>query len=165
MTFLSICIFIDFHSSEAEFGMLRRIAVRYRTIQILNRVLNNVWRKPGMPVAIGGVAIAEAAALFIILTSVSRLPVPVLVLFSMVAIDFFVVIHVLFNILSYTFVSSVKFVDLKKRGRRTSKWLRAFMKSCSPLKLSMGDGKFFDRLTSFVIWRHCVDMLITFLLM
>jgi hypothetical protein len=40
-----------------------------------------------------------------------------------------------------------------------------FLRSCSPLKLSMGDGTFFDRLTSLVIWEVCVGLLVNLLVM
>ncbi|OXA42579.1 hypothetical protein Fcan01_22435 [Folsomia candida] len=92
------------------------------------------------------------------------IPVPVLIFFLAIAVDFWIIIHAVFKVLSYPYVESLEFIHLVNKGK-CSKWEGRFIKSCPPSKLSLGDGGFFDTLTSLVIWQKCIDFLITFLLM
>ncbi|OXA54630.1 hypothetical protein Fcan01_11367 [Folsomia candida] len=66
---------------------------------------------------------------------------------------------------SKSYLASVKFFENMKSLRSRNPWFKKFLTSCPPLKVGMGDGKFFDGLSAFVIWQFCVDRLINLLLM
>lgn len=137
---------------------------QYRTLQLLSNFHNFVFCTPSMVVMAFSCTICESIALCLIITSSSTVPLPVLILFSIVAADLCIVIHAVFKILSYPHVKSLEFIEFVKT-RSYSKWEHRFILSCPPSKLSLGDGGFFDKLTSFVIWQKCIDFLITFLLL
>lgn len=122
----------------------------YRTLQLLSNFHNFVFCVPSMVVLAFSCTICESIALFLMITSNHVVPLPVLILFSLVVIDFFVIIHSVFKILSYPYVKSLEFIGLVKMGRY-SKLEHRFILSCPPSKLSLGNGGFFDKLTSFVI--------------
>lgn len=159
---------IDFDTwsifSEVISGQ-ERAALRYRTIQVLNRLLDITWQNPLVSFLIFVMTLAEAVALFILITSLARLPFPVLAFFTILGIDMLIAIQVLFKVVSYPYTTSCQFLELGKRQKRKSRWLVRFLRSCPPCKVSMGDGHFFDRKTSLVIWKSCIDMLVTFLLL
>lgn len=117
-----------------------------------------------MAILAGVITLCESISLYLVISWTKGVPLPVLILFSIIAFDFFLVIHGIFKIVSYPYIKSLGFIDLVKDGRYTTADL-CFIKSCPPSKLSLGDGGFFDKLTSFVIWKKCIDYLITFLLM
>jgi hypothetical protein len=114
---------------------------------------------------VGGTMMAEIASLYVLITSSHQLPLPAALFFLVVAIDFAIFIHVIFKSLCRPYLASVAFLKhVGKLGKR-DKYLVRFLRSCSPLKLSMGDGTFFDRLTSLVIWEVCVGLLVNLLVM
>lgn len=87
------------------------------------------------------------------------------VFFYLMGIDFFVIIQITLNSQSKSYVASENFAKNMKRLKSQNPWIRKFLRSCPPLKVGMGDGKFFDALTAFVIWQFCVDKLISMLLL
>lgn len=118
-----------------------------------------------MAIGLLGIIIAETTSLYVLTTSSSKVTVPILEFFIMIGADFFGVIHVVYRILSLPHLSSKKLIrNAKLVQKGDSPWFTRFLKSCSPLKIGMGDGNFFDRLTPFVIWQFCVDMLVNMLL-
>lgn len=137
---------------------------KYRTLQLSSNFHNFVFCLPSMVVVAFGSTVAESIALFLLITSSNIIPVPVLIFFLAIAVDFWIIIHAVFKVLSYPYVESLEFIHLVNKGK-CSKWEGRFIKSCPPSKLSLGDGGFFDTLTSLVIWQKCIDFLITFLLM
>lgn len=139
-------------------------AIKYRIVQSVSNLQESVLRKPFMSMIIGGVMLAEITSLFLVISSIHELPLAVAMFFMALAIDFFVVIHVMFKSLCRPYLASVEFVKRAQR-KRNGKWLNKYLKSCTPLKLSMGGGCFFDRLTSFVIWKLCVDQVVNLLVM
>ncbi|OXA40326.1 hypothetical protein Fcan01_24984 [Folsomia candida] len=136
----------------------------YRILNLLTIYRNNAWCLPSMPVVIGGVIAADTVSLYILVTSYDQVPLLILILFSIICLDCMIIIHVVFNILSKPYTTSCDFIEFMK-SRNGTKWVKRFMRSCQPSKLTMGDGTFFDRLTSFVIWQKGIDYLITLLLM
>lgn len=119
-----------------------------------------------MPILVVFITTTETMALYVLTTSRTILPLPVLVLFVIGGLDFFVMIHVVFRILCWPYVSSSRLIDkVKLYARRGNPaWLKRFVRSCPRLKIQVGDGTVFDRLTSCVIWQFCVDALIDILL-
>lgn len=136
----------------------------YRTLQLLSNFHNFVFTSPSMAIVAFSCTLCESFALFLIITSSRIVPLPVLTLFCLVVVDFGIVIQAVFKILSYPYVKSVEFIGLVEMARY-SKSEHRFIQSCPPFKLSLGDGGFFDKLTAFVIWQKCIDLLITFLLL
>lgn len=126
---------------------------------------NIVWSMPAMQILVGGIILAVITSYFILLTSLDKVPGPVAIFFALMAFDFTFVIHFLFKKVSIPCVESGELLEKLKSNERKSKWFTAFVRSCSPIKLSLGDGGFFDRLTSLVIWKFCMDQLITILLL
>lgn len=142
----------------------RRELSLYRILQLLSTYQNNAWCQPSMQLCIGGIVVCETVSLYILVTSYHRIPLSVLFVFIICALDCGIVIQVIFNILSYPYTKSCDFIDSMKSVDGT-KWVKYFMRSCQPSKLSMGDGGFFDRLTSFVLWQLSINNLITLVLM
>ncbi len=141
--------------------------VQYRTIQVLSNLHGYVLGKPVMSWMLYGVMGAQVTTLYMVLTSLKLIPIGAGLLFIVVAIDTFIIIQVVFKILSVPYLSSVEFVTIAKtlaNKRRDAKWANRFLKSCAPLKIAMGDGNFFDRLSPFVIYKVCVDQVIALLL-
>ncbi|XP_035716515.1 uncharacterized protein LOC118439372 [Folsomia candida] len=139
----------------------------YRTVQWLSNLRNCAFEYPSLVQMVGGIIVGETASLYVLLTSTKILPLPVLAFFVIVAVDLFVVIHVIFHSLSDLFEVSVGFLDEMKLYHKfgNRKWFKKFLKSCPPLKLTIGDGQYFDRMTALGIWQYCVDQLITLLYM
>lgn len=131
---------------------------------MLSNLQNFVFAAPSMGVIIGTLTLLESCAIYILMKSGELIPLPIFVLLSIAAIDYLIVILGIFKIGSNPYVKSMRFIQLTKTNK-LSKYEVAFIKSCPPSKLSLGDGRFFDRLTSFVIWQKCIDWIITFLLM
>ncbi|OXA61313.1 hypothetical protein Fcan01_01615 [Folsomia candida] len=134
-------------------------AIKYRIVQSMSNLHGSVMRKPFMSMIVGGVMMVEITSLYLVISSIHEMPPPVAIFFIVMVMDFFVVIHLLFKALCRPYLASVEFVNrakMKKRG----KWFDKYLKSCVPLELSMGGGCFFDRLTSFVIWKFCVDQVV-----
>jgi hypothetical protein len=148
-----------------------KVMETYRVIQILTQLFNDVWRNPSMSALVWGAVISEAGSLYFIITSVNHVPFFMILLFSSQAIDFFITIHVLFKLASFPCTKSCDFLESMKRrnnsrwGKMNYKWMKRFLKSCPPSKLSMGNGQCFEQLTSFVIWDTCINILITLLLL
>lgn len=136
----------------------------YRTLRLLSNFHNFVFAYPAMAILVGGVTLCTSIAFYLLITSAHVVPLPVLILFSIIAFDFFFAVHGVFKIVSYPYTKSLDFFQLVKVGNYTKYELR-YIKSCPPSKLSLGNGGFFDRLTSLVIWQKCIDYVIMFLLM
>lgn len=159
-----ISIYLHYLSSREAIKSSEKIRF-YRVTQVLEKLMNDVWRKPLMAIGLLGIIIAETTSLYVLTTSSSKVTVPILEFFIMIGADFFGVIHVVYRILSLPHLSSKKLIrNAKLVQKGDSPWFTRFLKSCSPLKIGMGDGNFFDRLTPFVIWQFCVDMLVNMLL-
>lgn len=136
--------------------------------QVAQNLVNCVMSKPFLAMFLAFSIEGQISSLYIIISSWSKLSANVALFFLLMVIDFFAVIQFMFHSLSYSHVASVKFVKNARRisnqiGRDT--WFRKFLRSCAPLKVGMGDGKYFDELTTFVIWQFCVDRLINLLLL
>lgn len=118
-----------------------------------------------MQLLLSGTILAVVASFYILLTSLKIIPIAVAIFFAVIAFDFSFAIYFLFKKVSYSYVQSESLLQkVKKADEFKSKRVAAFVKSCSPLKLAMGDGNFFDETTSLVMWQFCIDQLITLLL-
>lgn len=138
--------------------------IQYRTLQMLSNFQNLVFAPPSMAVFVGAITLCESSILYLLVTSGNIVPFPVFVLFSIAAVDYLIIMLGIFKIISNPYVKSVKF--LKLLGiKKVGKWEVRFIKSCPPSKIMLGNGKFFDQLTSIIIWQKCVDFLITLLLL
>lgn len=138
----------------------------YRVAQLVEKIINSFWDKPLMPLLIACIITAETTSLYVLASSMHKLTIPIILFFAVGGFDYFVAIHVVFKCLSLPHQRSLKFINemrcvMVKNGGR---WGRRFMRSCPPVKVSMGDGTFFDRLTPVVIWQFCVDRVINMLL-
>ncbi|OXA44771.1 hypothetical protein Fcan01_20892 [Folsomia candida] len=138
---------------------------QYRVAQVMKNLLNYVKRNPMTGLALAFIINTEIESLYAIIMCRDKLPLPILLLFAMALIDFFLVIHVFLRALSKPYVSSVEFVSNFNRLGGMDEWRRKFLKSCQPVKVAMGDGNYFDGLTSLVIWQFCVDTFISIVLM
>ncbi len=121
-----------------------------------------------MSMLLAGCMESEVTNLHMVITSLKIVPIAAGLLFTTVAIDGFIIIQVMFKMLSIPYLSSVEFVKKAKTStsnRKDAKWAGKFLKSCAPLKIAMGDGNFFDRLSSFVIYKVCLDQVIALLLL
>ncbi|OXA38638.1 hypothetical protein Fcan01_26589 [Folsomia candida] len=67
---------------------------KYRVLQLITTYHNNAWCQPSVPVGMGGIAVAETVSLYILVTSYYQAPIIILLLFLIIALDCFVVIHV-----------------------------------------------------------------------
>lgn len=138
---------------------------KYRDSQLLFNLYSCVMATPMATLLMGTAMIAEVTILYALITSGTVIPPTVAALFAVIALDFFLIIQIVFKMLRRPYVASMVFkqkVDtLEKRGR----WFNRFMKSCSPVKVPMGDGNFFDRKSSIVIWNVCINQLVALLLL
>lgn len=125
---------------------------------------NSVLRPPLMACLVGGVSMFVSFSLYIIISSTSEVPFTIFVLFSAVALNMSVIIVWPFKLMGVPFVKSVELLKSLQRMNGLG-WVKRFVRSCPPSKLSLGDGGFFDKATSLVILRKSIDLLITFLLM
>lgn len=131
---------------------------------MLTDMHNSVIRHPFISIMVGAVTACESFALYIIITATSAIPIPILLLLSSVAVDLFVLIVGPFRIMANPLVKSIALLESLKRMNE-SKWVKRFVRSLPPSKMTLGDGKFFDKATSLVIYSKCADLVITFLLM
>ncbi|OXA39720.1 hypothetical protein Fcan01_25469 [Folsomia candida] len=138
---------------------------QYRVAESLQNLFHDVARFPVMSLVLGGVVMAEVLSLYILITSWKPIPITVAVFFTLVAFDFSVVINYILNDLSRYFVASVGYIETVKRSAKGTKWSNGFLKSCPPLKFPVGDGTFFDKMSSLNIWQTCINHLVTLLLM
>lgn len=136
----------------------------YRTLEILSTMQNSVLRQPFMPTLVGGVTVCQTWTLYIVITGTSLVPVPALLLSLGVATEMFLVIMGPFRMIANPFVKSTELLKSLRR-LNNSRWIQRFVRSCQPSKLTLGDGKFFDRATFLLVWRKSIDFLISFLLM
>jgi hypothetical protein len=139
---------------------------QYRVAQVLSSVSNKFWAFPALHLQVGVWILAEVVSLYCIIRLHNVMPVTMLDFFGIIALDGFVVVHLIFNLMSRPYLASIEFKAgiMKVAGahkNRESKWIQKFVTSCSPIQLKMGDGNFFDTLTALNIWQFCVDNLIT----
>lgn len=138
--------------------------LKYRHIQILTQLRNNVWGGATMHVCIWTIYFVECLALYVLISTKGRLPVPAMTLFSIVAFDLFIIIQFLFKVLSNPGEKTCAFLMIMKR-KKMSNWVRKYLQSCQPSKLTKGNGTYFSKVSSLVTWQNCVDWLIPLLLM
>ncbi|OXA54615.1 hypothetical protein Fcan01_11135 [Folsomia candida] len=119
--------------------------------QMLTDMHNSVIRHPFISIMVGAVTACESFALYIIITATSAIPIPILLLLSSVAVDLFVLIVGPFRIMANPLVKSIALLESLKRMNE-SKWVKRFVRSLPPSKMTLGDGKFFDKATSLVIY-------------
>lgn len=117
-----------------------------------------------MPIFVGAIITCESCALYILITSTDKVPIPIIFLFIVVAIDVWILIVGPMKIMAKPYVESVEFLNSLKT-ENTSKWTKKFARSCTPAKIMLGDGKFFDAGTPLVVWRQTIELLVAFLLM
>ncbi|XP_035702502.1 uncharacterized protein LOC118434004 [Folsomia candida] len=139
------------------------IFIQYRLCQYMSGLWNFVLRTPCMPICVAGTIFCQVISLYIVIGS-NNLPIMIIMGAGVLGVDMFILIHVVFRIFSIPYLVSTEFLKSKFINSR-SKWLKRFFNSCAPLKVSGGNGIFFDRMTSLEIWKVCVDQLVTLLLM
>ncbi|OXA37729.1 hypothetical protein Fcan01_27555 [Folsomia candida] len=149
---------------ESEVNCPIKYLRTYRTLEILSTMQNSVLRQPFMPTLVGGVTVCQTWTLYIVITGTSLVPVPALLLSLGVATEMFLVIMGPFRMIANPFVKSTELLKSLRR-LNNSRWIQRFVRSCQPSKLTLGDGKFFDRATFLLVWRKSIDFLISFLLM
>lgn len=138
----------------------------YRVPQLLNAFTNASMKLPFNFCFLSGTIIAEVSSLYVLITSLKQLPLEVAIFYLTIAFDFGVGIHVLGTYLSIPFLEGEEFRKNVTREWRAppTKWFSRYLKSCPAIRLSMGDGSFYDSATSLVIWQFCVDQLVSLLL-
>ncbi|XP_035710726.1 uncharacterized protein LOC118436527 [Folsomia candida] len=152
---------LDKIKGKIEAGFLTSIS-EYRQLQIVSTLQNEIFKSPAMPVYLGGSITAEVASIYALIRSSHELPAPVFGLFCTVATTFSIFIQVGLKVVAYPNLRSNKLRDTWKS--QMNKWLKMYLRSIKPLKLSMGDGTFFDQLTSLKIWQFAIQQLITLML-
>lgn len=134
---------------------------KYRVAQVMYATSNDYWEKPAMQVILLGWILTEIVSFYVLLKLRTQLPFTILNFFVHAATNGFMVIQLLFSYLCAPYVESCGLIrDATSCKYRVSKCSRKFGKSCSPLKLIISDGHFFDKSTAIVIWQFCVDQLI-----
>ncbi|XP_035713115.1 uncharacterized protein LOC118437830 [Folsomia candida] len=137
----------------------------FRVAQVFQNLTNSVMRKPLNNLFVLLCIVCQVISLYVIITSWANISLGVFAFFYLMGFDFFIMIHVTLHSQSKSYVASLKFAENMKSLQSRNPWFRKFLKSCPPLKVGMGDGKFFDALSAFVIFQFCVDRLINLLLM
>lgn len=135
---------------------------KYRIAQIHGRLHNETWRHPSMALLVCGIILAEVTCLYMTLTSRDVLSPPGFFMFALIGNNMVFVIHYYFKLVSYPDIKSDKLRNTWKQKK--DKWVRAYLRSCHPIKLSLGDGTFFDKMTSLKIWQFCIETLVDILL-
>jgi hypothetical protein len=92
-------------------------------------------------------------------TSATSLHAFVSVYFGLVAITFFIVIQIIFKILSIPSTTSEEFLKSQKKIQRKNIFLYRFLHSCVPLKISSGNGTYLNYISSLFLWQFCVDQI------
>ncbi|OXA45975.1 hypothetical protein Fcan01_19339 [Folsomia candida] len=151
---------------ESEKCYPRTSLLQYRKLQILSRLHKNAWIDPAVPFVVGGAILTTSTCFYVILTSSDQVPLPILALFSIVAVDCIVIIQFLFKIFSFPYTKSVDLINVARRGiQKVSRWEMKYIMSCAPLKVWLGNETFFDRSTSLSIFKIALDLLVTLLLL
>ncbi|OXA62430.1 hypothetical protein Fcan01_00971 [Folsomia candida] len=148
------------HYPSANHGL-----AAFRVAQVFQNLVNAVMSKPFINIFIFLTILSEILSLYVIITSWKNLSFGVSAFFCLMGINYFLIIHVTLDSLKKSYVATVNFSKNVKSLRSQNAWFKKFLTSCPPLKVGMGDGKFFDELTSFIIWQFCVDTLINLLLL
>jgi hypothetical protein len=143
-----------------------RCLLHYRKVQILIGLINRTTRKPVITSLMLGTISGATIALYVIITSLAILPIPLVLLFINIAIVFFIVIQVVIKSLALPHLKSTKFLNDSYRYpmRRGSRWAKRFLKSCPTVHIMLDDWNFFDRYTCLIVWQLCIDNLIALLL-
>ncbi|OXA63561.1 uncharacterized protein LOC118433884 [Folsomia candida] len=137
----------------------------FRVAQVFQNLANSVMSKPFISIFAFLSIVSEILSLYVIITSWNNLSFGVSAFFCLMGMNYFLIIHITLDSLSKSYVATVKFSKHMKRLRSRNAWVKKFLASCPPIKVGMGDGKFFDGLTSLIIWQFCVDRLINLLLL
>ncbi|OXA40779.1 hypothetical protein Fcan01_24489 [Folsomia candida] len=153
-----ILLWITLLRRKIQVAVNPNLLTKYRFVQITTKLFNDLWKIPAMSAMVATCVIVEIVALFILTTSLDKLPLPIIGLFLLLAIIFFNVIQGLFKVLSKPFENSNMFIIEIRTGRHSA-WVKRFMRSCPPVKISMGNGAYFDGLSALVIWQFCIDNL------
>jgi hypothetical protein len=110
---------------------------------------------------VGGIMLALITGMYMILTSLDKVPLHVAILFTVIAFEMGFFVHYVFKKAAEPFSKSLE-IQARTKGIRDA-YVRRFRASCQPIKFGLGDGGFFDDTTSLVVWQMCVDELITIL--
>lgn len=138
---------------------------QYRVAQVTENLVNSVLIEPFFPVFLSFIMIGQISSLYIIITSWSHVSAGLMLLFVLLVVDFFSIIHMFLNSLSYSHVASARLIKTVKRSKKWGNMgCRKFLSLCPPLKVGIGDGKFYDKLTSLTIWQFCLDRVINLLI-
>lgn len=139
---------------------------KYRIAQVAENLVNAILEKPYFLIFLNFVILGQIGSLYTIITSWSYLSFEIILLFMLFGFNFFTVIHIFLHSLNKPNVTSAQFIkNLRRSKSARCPMFRKFLNSCPPLKVGMGDGTFYDKLTSFKIWQFCVDRLIRLLLL
>ncbi|OXA49501.1 hypothetical protein Fcan01_15713 [Folsomia candida] len=117
----------------------RHVAPRlytYRTLQMLTDMHNTVFGYLIMSILIGAITVCESFALYTIITSTSEVPIPVIILFSTVAVDLLIVIVGPFKMMANPLVKSIELLEALQ-WMNGSGWIRRFVRSCPPSKMTL----------------------------
>lgn len=136
---------------------------KYRIVQLHSKLHNETWRPPGMATYVCGLIMGQVSCLYMVLTSWASLPYLAVCMFAVFGNNLFFHIHYFIKILSSPYLKSREFVSMGRQQR--NKWMQTYLRSCYPIRLSMGNGTFFDKLTSLNVWQFCIDRLVTILLL
>lgn len=139
---------------------------QYRIAQVTENLVNAVLTKRFFLIFLSFTIIGQICSVYIIFTSWSYLSVGIMMLFLLLGFNFCTIIYIFLHSLCYPNVSSTQFVKIMRKSKSArSLIVRKFLNSCPPLKVGMGDGTFYDKLTSFKICQFCVERFINLLIM
>ncbi|OXA54321.1 hypothetical protein Fcan01_11453 [Folsomia candida] len=84
-----ILLWITLLRRKIQFAVNPNLLTKYRFVQITTKLFNDVWKMPAMSAMVATCVIIEIVALFILTTSLDKLPLPITGLFLLLAIIFF----------------------------------------------------------------------------
>ncbi|OXA54249.1 hypothetical protein Fcan01_11873 [Folsomia candida] len=114
------------------------ITLLYPTLVLFN-LYSYVMATPMATLLMGTAMIAEVTILYALIKSETLIPPVVAALFFVIALDFFLIIQIVFKMLRRPYVASMGFKESGASLKIRGKWFNRFMKSCAPVKVPMGD--------------------------
>ncbi|OXA39027.1 hypothetical protein Fcan01_26066 [Folsomia candida] len=116
----------------------------YHPIRIQMLVLEDVekmmYLKLLVQILLGGIIIVHTFGLYFLVQFWTTLPIPVSAFLIVLALANMFLILVVFRFVARPYCKSEEF--LRTASQQRNKWLRRVMWSCSPIKLTLGDGKY-----------------------
>lgn len=119
--------------------------MKYRNVQIYSNLQNNIFKKQGLQIIIGGLILGETFIIDTIFESCEVLPLSAICVLIMLALQLFCFVHMHLKAIATPFEKSIELIMLGRQQK--NKLIKVFMRSWSPIPLAIGDRIHFDKLT------------------